>query len=291
MSPAKIPEEPKAILTLEEASRLFQVSTKTFLKLLREEDIPARKIGREWRFSRNALLAWIAKGSSQSYSSADEASRAYFSELAPVYDEMRKDFYGDTLREMLIARFPPRPDFEVADIGAGTGYLAKSLAQKAKKVWAVDSSPAMLAVARKEFAGAGITNTEFCEGDALDLPLPDQSQNMVFANLLLHHISEPAFAINEMYRILKNGGQVIITDVKTHTYLWAKSEKSDLHLGFQALEIKKWLAEAGFTKIAVGDLGCSCRTSNQAGTIVEIPMFQANGFKPLKEKCEVRSAK
>jgi excisionase family DNA binding protein len=279
MPPVKLPEEPNAILTLEEASRLFQVSTKTFLKLLREEDIPARKIGREWRFSRKALLAWIAAGSSQSYNSADEAGRTYFSELAPVYDEIRKNFYGETLREMLIARFPPQPDFEVADIGAGTGYLAKSLALKAKKVWAVDASPAMLAVARKEFAAAGITNTEFCEGDALDLPLPDQSQNMVFANLLLHHISEPAVAVNEMYRILKPGGEIVITDVKSHNYTWTKTEKSDLHLGFEPAEIKKWLTQAGFTKIAVGDLGCSCRTSNRTGTIVTIPMFQANAIK------------
>jgi excisionase family DNA binding protein len=284
MTQTKNSEESKVILTLEEASRLFQVSTKTFLKLLREENIPARKIGREWRFSRSALLTWMDEGSSQNYSSAEEASRAYFTELAPVYDEMRKGFYGEALRELLIARFPPQSDFDVADIGAGTGYLAKGLAQHAKKVWAVDASPAMLAVARKDFAAAGITNTEFCEGDAFDLPLPDQSQNMVFANLLLHHLSEPAVALNEMYRILKVGGQVIVTDVNAHNYVWAKTEKSDLHLGFEHAEIKKWLTQAGFTKTAVTDLGCSCRTSNQAGTIVEIPMFQAVGIKPTRKR-------
>jgi excisionase family DNA binding protein len=284
MTQAKNYDGPNTILTLEEASHLFQVSTKTFLKLLREEDIPARKIGREWRFSRNALLAWMAAGSSQSYCSAEEAGRAYFSALAPVYDEMRKGFYGEALRELILARFTPQPDFEVADIGAGTGYLAKGLAQHAKKVWAIDASPAMLAVARKDFAAAAITNTEFCEGDASDLPLPNCSQNMVFANLLLHHLSEPAVAVNEMFRILKDGGQVIITDVKAHNYGWVKTEKSDLHLGFEHTEIKTWLNQAGFTKIAVSDLGCSCRTSNQAGVIVEIPMFGAVGVKPPRKQ-------
>jgi excisionase family DNA binding protein len=284
MNQTKRPTEPNTILTLEEASRLFQVSTKTFLKLLREENIPARKIGREWRFSRTALLTWMAEGNSQSYNSAEEASRAYFSELAPVYDEMRKGFYGEALRELLIARFPPQSDFDVADIGSGTGYLAKGLAQYAKKVWGIDVSPAMLAVARKDCAAAGLTNVEFREGDALDLPLPDQSQNMVFANLLLHHLSEPTMALNEMYRILKAGGQVIITDVNAHNYAWVKSEKSDLHQGFEHSEIKQWLVQAGFTKTAVTDLGCSCRTSNQAGTIVEIPMFQAVGFKPVRKR-------
>jgi excisionase family DNA binding protein len=284
------PTAPNEILTLEEASQLFQVSTKTFLKLLREEALPARKIGREWRFCRTALLAWMAEGSSQNYITTEEAGRAYFAQVAPVYDELRKDCYNEALRDLLLSRFPPQAGFEVADIGTGTGYLAKSLAQHAKKVWAVDASPAMLAVAREDFAQAGITNTEFLEGDVLDLPLRDQSQDMVFANLLVHHLSEPAVAIAEMFRVLKPGGQIILTDVDTHNYAWTQTEKSDIHLGLERSEIKKWLAAAGFIKIAATDLGCACRTSNQAGTIVEIPMFQAVGYKKAeggRQKAEV----
>ncbi|HYH03765.1 MAG TPA: methyltransferase domain-containing protein, partial [Bacillota bacterium] len=163
------------ILSLEEASQLFQVSTKTFLKLLREENIPARKIGREWRFSRNALLTWLAAGNSQDYISAEEAGKAYFAEVAPVYDELRKGCYGEALRELLLSRFPPRPEYDVADLGTGTGYLAKNLAGYAHKVWAVDSSAAMLEVARQELQQAGLANIELVEGDALDLPLPDHS--------------------------------------------------------------------------------------------------------------------
>lgn len=284
MNKTSVPPQTGDILTLEEASLLFQVSTKTFLKLLREENLPARKIGREWRFSRTALLTWMAEGLSQNYVSAEEAGKAYFAEVAPVYDELRKGFYGEALRELVLSRFPPRPDFDVADIGTGTGYLAKSLAQYAHKVWAVDSSAAMLEVARRELQTSGLTNIDWLEGDAIDLPLQDNSQNMVFANLLLHHVLEPAAAIKEMARILKPGGQVVLTDVDLHNHLWAKTEKSDIHLGFERSEIKKWLSEAGFTKVEIADLGCNCRTSNAQGTVVEIPMFQATALKPTSRK-------
>jgi excisionase family DNA binding protein len=279
-SPVKTKPEMNDVLSLEEASQLFQVSTKTFLKLLREENVPARKVGREWRFSRTALLHWMAEGKSQDYVSAEEAGKAYFAELAPVYDELRKGCYGEALREILISRFPPGPADEVADIGTGTGYLAKSLAGQANKVWAVDSSPAMLEVARKDFQASGISNAVFLEGDALDLPLKDNSTNMAFANLLLHHLLEPEIAVKEMYRILKPGGRVILTDVDQHPYGWTIAEKSDIHLGFERSEIKKWLNRAGFTKIELTDLGCNCRTSNHSGAIVQIPMFLATAVKP-----------
>lgn len=55
------------ILNLEEAIEFLKVSEKTLIKLLREEHIPARKIGREWRFSREALLRWLASGDSIDY--------------------------------------------------------------------------------------------------------------------------------------------------------------------------------------------------------------------------------
>lgn len=55
------------IPNLEQAVEFLGVSEKTLIKLLREEHIPARKIGREWRFSREALMRWLADGDSMSY--------------------------------------------------------------------------------------------------------------------------------------------------------------------------------------------------------------------------------
>lgn len=60
------------ILNLEQAIEFLGVSEKTLIKLLREEHIPARKIGREWRFSRDALIKWIAAGDSTNYINQNE---------------------------------------------------------------------------------------------------------------------------------------------------------------------------------------------------------------------------
>lgn len=57
----------KEVLNFEEAAKFLEISSKTFNQLLKDEDIPARKIGREWRFSKKALLEWLGKGSSKDY--------------------------------------------------------------------------------------------------------------------------------------------------------------------------------------------------------------------------------
>jgi len=60
------------ILNLSQASEFLGISEKTLIKLLREEHIPARKIGREWRFSREALVRWLAAGDSTDYINQNE---------------------------------------------------------------------------------------------------------------------------------------------------------------------------------------------------------------------------
>lgn len=58
---------PRDILDIEEAAQLLGVSIKTFNKVLHNEDMPARKIGREWKFSRQALIDWVGNGRSRDF--------------------------------------------------------------------------------------------------------------------------------------------------------------------------------------------------------------------------------
>ena len=60
-------ETEREILNIDEAAELLGVSVKTFNKVLHAENIPARKIGREWKFSRAALIAWVGGGRSQDF--------------------------------------------------------------------------------------------------------------------------------------------------------------------------------------------------------------------------------
>ena len=61
-----------SILNVEQATEFLGISEKTLIKLLREEHVPARKVGREWRFSKASLMDWLAKGDSTNYISQND---------------------------------------------------------------------------------------------------------------------------------------------------------------------------------------------------------------------------
>ena len=64
----------KEILNVDEAAAYLGVSTRTFNKVLHEGEMPGRKIGREWKFSRRALEAWVADAKSVDFLNTDDAN-------------------------------------------------------------------------------------------------------------------------------------------------------------------------------------------------------------------------
>ena len=70
------PVERREVLTIEEAAELLGVSVKTFNKVLHSENIPGRKIGREWKFSRRALIEWVGSGRSRDFRDLADEPRA-----------------------------------------------------------------------------------------------------------------------------------------------------------------------------------------------------------------------
>lgn len=82
------------ILNLEQACDFLGVGERTLIKLLREEHIPARKIGREWRFSRSALMEWIGSGDSYEYANKEELYEVV-KDMSGNYDVMLDNIFDE----------------------------------------------------------------------------------------------------------------------------------------------------------------------------------------------------
>ena len=105
----------------------------------------------------------------------------------------------------------------VTDIGCGPGYLLQTLAKELPdiKLVGVDISKEMIERAKANFDLQGLGGrAEFKEGSSEHLPFEDQSQDFIVSTGALHHFADPTLAFNEIYRVLKPGGQMLMFDFR-----------------------------------------------------------------------------
>ncbi len=206
------------------------------------------------------------------------SSKDYFDQVAGQWDTMRTAFFSEAVREKAYAAAGVRAGQLAADIGAGSGFITEGLLQRGVSVIAVDQSEAMLREMRRKFAGADL---DLRLGQAESLPVADASVDAVFANMYLHHVERPAQAIDEMRRLLKPGGRLVITDLDEHNFEFLRTEQYDRWLGFQRLDVSAWFMQAGLVSVSVDSVGESCSADSSCGSqTATVSIFVACGVNP-----------
>ena len=176
-----------------------------------------------------------------------DSMRRYFDELAGKFG--RQYVPGRSWKGIAEALLKLMPPMVIADLGAGEGTLSQLMAQRAKRVIAIDNSEKMVefgaALAREHH----IANLEYRLGDLEDVPIRTGTVDLAFLSQALHHASHPERAIAEGRRILKPGGRIAVLDLNRHHFEEAREMYADLWLGFTELEIERYLKTAGFKNV------------------------------------------
>jgi SAM-dependent methyltransferase len=173
--------------------------------------------------------------------------RAFFDSVA---GRLGKDYVPGkswkSLAEALLRLLPP---LVIADLGAGEGASALLLAQRAKKVIAVDSSARMIEVGREQALRHGVKNIDYRLGDMEEIPIGDGEVDLVFFSQSLHHALHPELALAEAARILVPGGRIVILDLVRHRFEQARELYADEWLGFSESDLESMLQNAGFINV------------------------------------------
>lgn len=136
----------------------------------------------------------------------------YTPELARRYAEMRDRYTSTDAEVFALLRDIGVAGKRVLDYGCGDGRYAGKLAEMgAAEVVGIDSSEAMIELARARGAGAGPTPVSFSVASGLSLPFPPASFDLVFAYFVLHHFPDMPAAIREIARVLAPGGHLVAT--------------------------------------------------------------------------------
>ncbi|MDS0526419.1 methyltransferase domain-containing protein [Clostridium sp. SHJSY1] len=207
------------------------------------------------------------------------SSKQYFDDIAPKWNEIRSEYFRDELREKILEN----ADIEnkvVGDFGCGTGFISLGLAAKNPSIiFSIDQSINMLRELKKESIRKGYKNVYPVKSSLDELVIFDESIDVITINMALHHVVDAEKAVKEMYRVLKKGGNLIISDVYEHSGEWAKIEMYDEWLGFSNNQIMKWLDNSGFKNISIKNTGLQAKGYSSKGEYTETDIFIATAKK------------
>jgi SAM-dependent methyltransferase len=148
----------------------------------------------------------------------------------------------------------------VLDLGSGGGIDVLLSAQRVGptgKAYGLDMTEEMLALARENQRKAGVENVEFLKGEIENIPLPDNSVDVIISNCVINLSADKDRVLREAFRVLKPGGRFAVSDVVVRGEVPAEVRKNVLLWvgciagALQDTEYQSKLAAAGFEAIEI----------------------------------------
>jgi SAM-dependent methyltransferase len=183
-----------------------------------------------------------------------------------LYDATQKDELPDTAVKASLGCGNPtalaelKPGEVVLDLGSGGGIdvlLSARRVGPTGKAYGLDMTDEMLALAEENKRKSGLTNVEFLKGEIENIPLPEQSVDVIISNCVINLSSDKDSVLKEAFRVLKSGGRFAVSDVVVRGYVPAEIKKSlELWAGCVAgalreEDYRKKPAKAGFGNIDI----------------------------------------
>ena len=153
-----------------------------------------------------------------------------------------------------------KPGETVLDLGSGGGIDVLLSAQRVApggKAYGLDMTDEMLALARENQKKAGAGNAEFLKGEIENIPLPDNSVDVIISNCVINLSADKDRVLREAFRVLKPGGRFAVSDVVVRGEVPAEIRKNvELWIGCIAgalrdVDYREKLAAAGFESIDI----------------------------------------
>jgi SAM-dependent methyltransferase len=153
-----------------------------------------------------------------------------------------------------------KPGESVLDLGSGGGidvFLSAKRVGPTGKAYGLDMTDEMLALARENQRKAGVQNVEFLRGEIEQIPLPDNTVDVIISNCVINLSADKDRVLAEAFRVLKPGGRFAVSDIVVRGEIPDAIRRSvELWIGcvagaLEEQEYRGKLAKAGFEAIDV----------------------------------------
>lgn len=178
------------------------------------------------------------------------AAQAYFRAHAAEWDRIRKLHVADEAVEGAIrAALSDKPFRSLLDLGTGTGRMLEMFGPDIERGLGLDLSLDMLLLARDRLERAGLRNCSVRQGDIYELPLANDSFDVVILHQVLHFLDDGARAIREAARVLRPGGRLLVVDFALHEQEFLREQFAHRRLGFAPDTVMQWITASGLDPV------------------------------------------
>lgn len=178
------------------------------------------------------------------------AAQAYFRSHAAEWDRIRKLHVADEAVEGAIKdALADKPFRSLLDLGTGTGRMLELFGPTIERGLGLDLSLDMLLLARDRLERAGLKHCSVRQGDLYDLPLANDSFDVVILHQVLHFLDDGGRAIREAARVLRPGGRLLVVDFAPHEQEFLREQFAHRRLGFAPETVTQWIAASGLEPV------------------------------------------
>ena len=206
---------------------------------------------------------------------------------------------GAKVYSIIVARSPVMKDFyrevaeeassrvssgQILDIGTGPGYVPLEIARRSQnsEIKAIDISPAMIRIASKNAKDAELAgHVHFQYGSAESIPFGDGYFDLIISTLSFHHWAKPRECLKEIHRVLRNGGEAWIYDLRRDPTQEARAQLRNRYgwfLSFIVLYFVRLHSSVGLQDIqeviSLSEIGFSEKTMDNRGIILKVRLLK-----------------
>lgn len=208
-----------------------------------------------------------------------ESNATRFDALANEWDgDPRRVFMAQKIARAMRHVLEPDGSESALELGAGTGLVTLIMARHVARLTAIDVSTGMLEVLRAKCAAKHLSNVETIAG-GLPEAIPPASYDLIYASMLLHHISDVPGLLGGLFGRLVPGARIALADLDAEDGGFHGDVEGVAHHGFDRDVLTGWLHDAGFTAPQWSTAHTVQRQADD-GSVCDYPIFLAVARRP-----------